>query len=378
MNQKIAIRDEDGNVLHELDLHENTIQFTNDDGKVVTMDLGIQDVHIDKALANYAAGYRQVAGIADTVCPVVSVDQSSNKYFTWDKDDVFQDAQDLIVGPNQAMKEISPRLSSDNYSCNPFGIGSFVATELQANQDAPLDVYGAALRRCLNAIHLGRERRVASLLTASGSWTGGYTTTLGATAKWNAGSASNPVQDLFTAIESSLTPVGGIVMSELVLHDFVQNAAVQKYTGVKTMVPPMPNGVLATPWTGATANYSPMMPSDFSALLGLPPIYIGYMKGKSGAATYGYVWGSNVALLYNEGPGLPSDGQSISTCKTFRWTAADAMAQDGSTQQGGFLVRSYFDPRRGGRGGRMVAVVHNDAEKMTSVYAGGLIINAHQ
>ena len=44
----------------------------------------------------------------------------------------------------------------------------------------------------------------------------------------------------------------------------------------------------------------------------------------------------------------------------------------------GFLVRTYYDPKRGARGGTQVVVVHNDIEVQTSQLVGGLILNAHQ
>jgi hypothetical protein len=157
-------------------------------------------------------------------------------------------------------------------------------------------------------------------------------------------------------------------MSEQVWHDFVQNAAVQKYVASKTQVVPLP--------ASRAGGQDIIKNEEFSALLGLPPFLIGRMKKKLTSSTYGYVWGNNVALLQND-PTVPSDGQSISTSKTFRWTGANTGAPDG-TVQGGFLVRSYFDPRMGARGARRIVVTVNDAEVMTSVYAGGLIVNAHQ
>lgn len=365
----IKVRDvADPSVIWEIDTYNHTRTMRDANGRLVTMDLGQADVHIDAALSNYAAGYRQWDGIADEVAPVAPTGKASDKFFTWDKDDVNQKAEDLIVGPDSAVKEVSGRLSSAAFSTVPYGLGASVPVELSANADAPLKIEMGYMRRCLAAILLGREARVATLVTASGNWTGGYTTTLGATAKWNGGAASNPVQDLYTAIENSLTPVRAIAMSEQVWHDFVQNAAVQKYVASKTQVPPLP---------GANAgNQSKIMNEEFSALLGLPPFLIGRMKNKATSSTYGYVWGNNVALIYND-PAVPSDGQSISTARTFRWTGADSAATDGA-MQGGFLVRSYYDPRRGARGSRVMVVTHNDAEVMTSVYAGGLIINAHQ
>ncbi len=353
---KITVRDAETGAPQTLDLHNNTVTMRDETGRLVTMDLGPSDVHIDAALSNYAAGYKLANGIADEACPVIPVTKASDKFFTWNKDDAFQDAEDLIVGPGATPKEINPRLSSATYTTLPFGVAAFIPTEVQANADAPLAPEMAAMRRCMNAILLGRERRVASLLTTSGNWSGGYVAA--AAAKWNGGAASNPVADIYTAIESSLSPVRAIAMSEQLWHDFVQNAAVQKFVAAKTMVQPIAdNG-------GA---------SQFSALLGLPPILIGTMKGKASSSTYGYVWGANVALLCND-PAAPRDGQTISTAYTFRWNGGGSV--DGN-MTGGFLVRSYFDPKRGARGGKMIVVAHNDVEVMTSVYAGGLITGAH-
>jgi hypothetical protein len=366
--QPIQVRDaQNPSVVWTLDLYNNTRTMRDESGRLVTMDLGTSDVHIDSALANYAAGYKQWDGIADAVAPVVPTPKASDKYYTWDKDDVFQEAEDLIIGPGGALKEISPRLSNTSFATVPLGISSFVSTELAANADAPLKVEMAAVRRCMNAIKIGREIRVATVAQASGSWTNGYTTTLGATAKWNGGSASNPIQDIMTAIENSLTPVLGIAMSEQTYHDFFQNASVQKFVASKIDIPPL--------GTIDAQTYSNMAKERFSALLGLPPLLIGRSKKKTSGG-YGYVWGNDVELVYND-PAVPSDGETISTFKTFRWTGADSGAPDG-TIQGGFLVRSFFDPKRGARGGRVVVVAHNDIEVSTSAFAGGHIVSAHQ
>lgn len=367
MANLLKVRDADTNQVWTLDLHNNTRTMTDSSGRLITMDLGQADVHIDAALSNYAAGYKQWEGIADQVAPVVPVDKASNKFFTWDKDDVFQEAETLVVGSgDRGVFEVSPRLSSSTYSTVGYGVGASISTELVANADAPLKVEMAAMRRCVNVINLAREIRVAALVTTSGNWSGGYTTTLGPTAKWNAGSTSDPIGDLTTAIQSSLTSVTAIAMSERTWQAFFQNASVQKYVAAKIDIPPL-GGIQA-------GNQNNIVADKFSAVLGLPPFLIGRQKKKATSSTYGYVWGNNVALLHNE-PGVPSDGQSISTAKTFRWTGADSAAPDG-TMQGGFLVRSYYDPKRGARGSRVMVVTHNDDEKMTSVVAGGLIINA--
>jgi hypothetical protein len=360
---KFVVQDAENPSLHwTIDLVNNTRSMTDASGRLVTLDLGQSDVHIDSALAGYAAGYQSadVGLIADEAVPVLPTDKASDKYFTWDKDDVFQEGEDLVVTAGGAVKEFSPRLSNATFSAIGYGAASFVPVELTANADAALNPQRQAVQRCLTIIRLARERRCATLLTTSGNWTGGYTATLGATAKWNSGSASNPVQDIYSAMEASLVNITALAMSERTYHDFVQNAQVQKFVASKTMVTPIPDKMSA---------------SQFSAILGLPPILIANRKAKTSTG-YGYLWGDNVALLHADA-GIPTGGQTISTARTFRWSGANSGAPDG-TMQGGFLVRTYYDPKRGPRGGTMVVVTHNDAEIMTSVYAGGLIIGAHQ
>jgi hypothetical protein len=360
MSNPTIVTDQHG-VSWTLDLHNNTKAMTDPQtGRLVTMDLGISDVHVDAALANYAAGYRSAADmlIADQAVPILPVEKNSNKYFTWDKNDVFQPVQSLEVASGGAVAEVGPRLSSASYNTVNYAVGSFVATEIQANADSALNPERQAVARCLDAIKLAREVRCANLLTSSANWSGGYTATILAGAKWNGGASSNPIQDLFTAIESSATQVTSIVMSELVYHDFIQNAQVQKYIAAKAALPPLPGS------------------DTFGAILNLPPILVGHRKQLATATTLNYVWGNNVALITADA-GIPTGGATISTARTFRWTGAIGNTGD-SAMEGGFQVRSYFDPKRGGRGGKMVVVTHNDTEVMTSVLAGGLIISAHQ
>jgi hypothetical protein len=353
MTAKLMVRDLETGAPIEIDIQNNTRTMRDPGtGKLVTMDLGQADVHIDAPLANYAAGYTNWGGIADEVAPVIPVAKASDKFYTWDKDDVFQYVENAVVAPGGHVNEVNPRLSSASYSTVAYGLGAFVPTEVSANADAPLQPEMAATRRILNALMLNREVRVANLVTTSGNWSGGYTAAVAA--KWNGGTNSNPVADLFTAIESSLTPVRAVAMSERVWHSFVQNAAVQKYIFAKSGAPSLPNT------------------TDIPTLFGLPPFLIGKMKGKTSTG-YGYVWGNNVALITND-PTAPRDGQTISTAYTFRWNGANTA--DGNLQ-GGFLVRSYFDPKRGPRGGRMIVAVHNDVEVLTSIYAGGLITGAY-
>lgn len=348
-------------IVWTFDTYNNTRSCTDPaTGRLITMDLGTADVHIDAALASYAAGYQNAAdaSIADDVVPVLPVEKNSNKFYTWDKNDVFQEVQSLEVSPGGAMAEISPRVSNSNYNCVSYGVQSFVAAEVQSNADSALNPERQAVVRCMNAIKLARERRCANLIMGSGNWTGGTVTAIPSGSKWNGGASSNPIQDLFSAIEASAVEITNIVMSERTYHDFVQNAQVQKYITYKDGTAPLPGA------------------DNISALLQLPKITVGKRKVNNTSGTLSYIWGDNVALVHADA-GIPSGGTTISTARTFRWSGANADVPDG-TMQSGWLVRSYFDPKRGPRGGKVVAVIHNDVEIMTSVIAGGLLTAAHQ
>lgn len=354
-----------GSNVQSVDLAQNIVTLRDSGGRLVQMDLGQADVHIDRALASYAAGFRLQEGVADVASPPIVVPNASDKYWTWDKDDTFQLVQDMATSAGGAVKEVSMRLSNTAFQTKPYALKAFIPTEVQANADAPLNPQLAAMRRIMNAMMLAREVRVATLLRTAGNHANTITCTSGT--KWNAGLSSNPIQDLFTLIENSLQPITDILMSEQVAHDFMQNAAVQKFLAYKQAIPGLVK--VSSDGRGAGTQMEAM-----SALLGLPPIHVAAMKYKT-TAGYPYVWGGDVVLLHRPPAGVPKDGQDIASSYTFRWNGG---AVGDSSAQGGFVVRSFYNQFRGPRGGQEVIVTVNEAEIMTSTLVSGLIIGAHQ
>jgi len=324
--------------------------------RLVAMDLGTSDVHQAAPLSNYAAGYQLSDGVADIACPVLVVGKDTDKYYTWDKENAFKRVQPTSGANGGAVPEVNPTLSNTSYQTVPYALGAFLPTETIANADSPLRPEMAAVKRVMNALRLEREIRVATLLTTSGNWDSSLYTNLGATAKWNGGSTSDPIKDLHTIIESSYMPVTGIVWSERVEHDFVRNAQVQKYLYAKDGPAPTPSGM------------------ELSSIFKLPPIHTAKMKYIASSALT-YVWGNSVVLLHQPPSIPPQDQEDVATALTFRWNGGQT--SDGSMVSG-WLVRKFFMQDRGGRGGQKLVVVHNDVEKMTSAYVGGLIAGAHQ
>jgi len=367
MSQTLKFRDEATGQIQELDEYNSTVQMRNEDGRLVKMDVNITDVHIDRAVANYAAGFKLANGVADFAAPVVPVDSASNRYWTWDKNDAFQLVESLVSTPGANVREIAPRLSNSTYTTNAYALGAFVPTELTANADAPLQMVFAHTNRILNALMLAREIRVSNALRAAGSYAAAYKTTVAAGNKWNGGASSNPVQDIFSAIEAALLPITDIIMSERTWHSFAQNAGVQKYTGFKTQVP----GIPTVPSDGSSNGNA----NSFSAILGLPNIHIASMKYLDATGAYSYVWGNDVVMVHKPQTSFPMDGRDIATAYTFRWNGGNV---GNATVDGGFVVRSFFNPNRGPRGGTQIVVAHNDAEVFIMDSVSGLLVGAWQ
>jgi hypothetical protein len=323
--------------------------------RLFNMDLAPSDVHTNSALPTYAAGYRIADGMADVASPVILTPKQADVFYTWNQNSDFQRKLPVAGAPGAGYGEVNPALSPSTFTTVQYTLGGFMPTEVVANADTPIRPFVKLTQVVIDALRLEREYRVAAGLQTSGNWNAGNVTTLLAGAQWNGGGASDPIFNLHKAIESSYLPVTGILWSELVEHDFVRNPNVQKYFTYKDTVDGIPD------------------PQKISSTLRLPPIYTAMMKYVTGS-TLTYVWGNHVVLLHNTGD--LSSQMDVATARTFRWNGAEGATPDG-TLSAGFLVRTFFDPKRGARGGTQVVVVHSDTEVQTSGYAGALILNAH-
>lgn len=327
-------------------------------GELVAMDLGQADVHIPAAMPNYASGYRNEPPIADLMSPPLLAPKASDKYWEFAKEDAFQRAIPNLGAPG-AVGEVAPRLGNQTYSTTEYALAGWVPTQVEANADAPLRILQATTRRVMNALMIERELRVSTLLTTSGNWNSAQVATIAAGAEWNGGASSDPIKNLHDRIEASFGGITGIGMSERTFHSLQRNSQVQKYIQYKVGADPLPNA------------------ARMSALLELPPIYVARMKYITAADTSApsYVWGNHVVLIRQPEEMPPSSQEDVATSYTFRWNVANV--RDGQATNG-WVVRQYFTQDRGSMGGSKIVVVHNDAEKMTGKFVGGLLLNAYQ
>jgi hypothetical protein len=339
----------------------------------VLMDLSVSDVHIPSAMPNIALGYHLEDGVADIASPVIPSVKNQDYFFTWNSDNAFRPAAPAMGGPGASPQEVSPALSSTEFTTKEYALAAYVPTEIEANADAPLQPYQAAVDMVMSKLRLAREQRVMSLLTTSGNWNSQNVLALASGAQWNGGASSDPIANLQYIREHSYQKISKIVMGLPVFHALQRNSAVRQYHFAKTNDPALPNA------------------QELSRILELPPIIVAEMMITTGGTIGGgapgttgspaFVWpsvagsASSVVLLHEPAQNPPSSGRENATSYTYRWV--NAPAPDG-TVTGGFMVRSYYDPRRGGRGGRIVVVLHNDAEVMTGNILGGIVTGVLQ
>lgn len=338
-------------------------------GRLVQMDLGVADVHVQTALNNFATGFKQAQYVADIVAPIVPVTKQSDKYYEFSPDNELAAPDQTKVAQGANVPEVNPQLSTTAYSCAPYALAGFLPLETLGNQDAILNLQMKTVRMVMQKLLLLRELRVKTMAYTSGSYTSTHIITCNSSTKWNGGSSSDPVRNIRQIIEASLLPITGMVMSRDTWHAFTENAAVQKYVAFKSAAAPLPQKDSYDQW---------------AALLDMPKPYVCDARAKDSTGAYPYIWYGNVHLFHQD-PTSPTDGYSTATSKTFRWIGADAEAQKydaggvpGMAPPSGFTVRALFNPYRGPRGGYYIVVAHNDAEQFITDKVSGLIVGAVQ
>lgn len=325
--------------------------------QLVQMDLGPSDVHIPAALPNYASGYQNEMPMADLLSPPLLVDKPIDDYYQFDKGDAFEMVAPTVNAGGGSVNEISPRLANSQFKTTEYALGGFTTAQLEAASDAALRIKQATVDRIVNALMINREQRVATQLTATGTWDTSVVSSLSSAQKWNGGASSDPIADLQTASENSWGTITAIGMALPTFHQFLRNAAVQKFVMFKDDVAALPKL------------------NELLSQFALPPILVGKMQYMDTSATKKYIWGNNVVLIRQPAQMPPHDQRDVASNITFRWNGT--RTRDGVVQ-GGMVVREFYVQDRGSGGGMKAIVLHQDAETQTSTFAGALISGAVQ
>src|SRR5690349_21101018 len=128
----------------------------------------INIVHVDRVLSNFAVDFQPADSIADSVLPLVPVDQQSNLYSIFDQGPQWRREADLC-SPGAMARKIQLTATSARYYTPNYELMSSVTIEEIGNADPvtrmKLDQKAVANTRL--KIDLGRESRLAIAMHAS-------------------------------------------------------------------------------------------------------------------------------------------------------------------------------------------------------------------
>lgn len=267
----------------------------------------LSDVHIQTALTDLSIAYRQsMPSVATRLFPRIVVGKKSDKYYIWDKADMWRSEISGARAPGSHFDRAGIRLSSDTYTSEQYALEYKLPDEVLANQDAGVDLEMTAAEYLVQQHNLKMDLAFATAyMTTTAGWTSG---TLTGSNKWSApgGLPVTDVQEAVRLIIAALGDTGGhrmvgvcgrIVEARLLANSQVTNAIINVQAGTVANVRSNLAAILGidelivadrmrnTAKEGATASYSPVFDDDL--LIVAVPKSPGLLTA---AAGYTFAW----------------------------------------------------------------------------------------
>ena len=167
---------------------------------VVEASFSPSSVHVDAPLSNFASTIRNRDMIADFVMPIVDVSKPSDKFFKYGADTFFEEQAAALTGAEAMPGRVRYTISTDNFSTFDYGLMDFVSNKEIEAADAPIDPQMHAVKVVTSRLDIAKQRRVAAIAFASGSY-GSNTAALSGADRWDT-NTSDPVQKIDDAIEA--------------------------------------------------------------------------------------------------------------------------------------------------------------------------------
>ena len=256
---------------------------------------------INPTLTAIAIAYRNpdIALIADDVLPRTPTDQE----FKWLQYDLAQGftIPDTRVGRKSAPNEVDFSATEMNDKVVDYGLDDLVPNEdIQADNQG-VDPLGTATAYLTNLVNLGREKRVADLVFAAGSYAAANVLPLSGSSQW-----SDPTSD----------PVAGIgdALDIPVMRPNIAVFGQQTWTKLRR------NPKIVNAIKGGTTTAGMVSREEFAELFELQQVLVG--AGFANTAKRGQavalqrVWGKHAAFIYRDRAAGPQAGV------TFGFTAA--------------------------------------------------------
>ena len=260
----------------------------------------LSDIHVDTALTDFSVAYWQDDDrfVAPSIFPTVNVQQRSNKYYVYTKNDLLR-SDATLRGPGTESAVRTYKLSTDTYNCEVYSIAVDVSEQERANADPALDPEEDAARVTTQDIMILRDRLWGTAAFSTGIWA------TESTATWNT-STGDVVGDIQTGIQTMLSETG-YRPNTLVL------GAQSWYSGLWTSTQVLDR---------LPTNQAQIVTEGFIAdLFGFEKVYVlGSVESTGGEGTTGdpdFIHADNALLAYvNPNAGL----RQATAGKTFNWS----------------------------------------------------------
>lgn len=125
----------------------------------------LSTTHVDQVLTNFSIKYRNASFIADLVCPIVPVSKRSDKYLIFGKENFT--IPNMLRAPRTISSTAEWSVSSDTYACDEWALNALLDDEEISNADAAVDIERSTVEYLTDMILLGREKRVADIMTSA-------------------------------------------------------------------------------------------------------------------------------------------------------------------------------------------------------------------
>jgi hypothetical protein len=241
-------------------------------------------VHVDTLLSTFSVMYANDEYIGERLMPAIPVSKRSDKYASYPKRERFAYPDDEI-GQRSSPNELDASRTTDNYSVKDYGFMNYLDLEVMANEDAPFNEMIDLVESINEGIALKREKRIATIVQASGNYGGN---TANATTKWDTATTGGTIVADILAADAGLWsgPSPTLKLGVTTLDNWntciVNNPAIRdlfkyvsegltttqafaRYFGLDDVLIGRPREDTAN--SGQTASYSRIWTTDFFAIL---------------------------------------------------------------------------------------------------------------
>ena len=192
-------------------------------------------VHIDQPLSNLTLAYvqEQTNFIADKVFPTVGVQRQSDKYYTYDRDNMNRSGDVQKLAPRTEVNRIGMSISNDSYFADVYGLGMDFDEQTLANEDAMLDIRAAGAQTLVNRLLIHREEQFAETFFKADVWGTDYdgvanadNDTAAEVTQWSDYDNSTPIADVTLARRTMQLKSGGFKPNTMVVGKEVRDTLI--------------------------------------------------------------------------------------------------------------------------------------------------------